>query len=310
MLKLSSESFKKISSKLKEKARPLDIAIFNHYFNKGNTKDLILEIEKYQNEDGGFGRALEPDFRLPLSTPMATSIALRYLSQVDSSKSAQMIIKKAVSYLEKCYDSKKNGWYAVRKEVNDYPHTPWWHYDHEKKMTVIDNNWGNPSAELLAYLIRYQDYINHINLDSLVEQSVKNIQHKKVYESENEIYCYLKLYDEINIKNKSELKVNIAEGIKQLIEYDQNKWREYVPLPLDFVPSPAKERFGVSESKIEANLNFYIELIESDKESLVKPPWGASFYKGKLKQAYQEWQGHWTLNILIRLDNYQRIQKI
>jgi hypothetical protein len=309
MLILRNESFKIITENLKEKARPIDRERFNYHFNDAQPERLVEEIKKYQNKDGGFGNALEPDFRLPLSTPMATSIALRYLKKVDNSKAAQTLIKKALSYLENNYNSDRKGWYAVRKEVNDYPHTPWWHYDEEEKMTVIDKSWGNPSAELLAYLLRYRDYVNQLDLNSLVEKAVKNIQHKKEYQSENEIYCYLKLYEEIDSKKKAQLKGSILEGIKQLIEYDQNKWTDYVPLPLDFVPAPEKERFGVSKSKIEANLDFYIKLIEKSRDTLVKPPWGDKFYQTDLKEAYQEWQGNWTLEILITLDNYGRIDK-
>lgn len=309
MLKLTNKSFKIIAENLKEKARPIDKERYNYHFNNAQPEKLIEEIKKYQNEDGGFGQALESDFRLPLSTPMATSIALRYLKNLDNTKSAQALIKKAISYLENSFNQNRNGWYAVRKEVNNYPHTPWWHYDEEEEMTVIDKNWGNPSAELLAYLLRYSDYINQINLDALVEKALKNIKHKKEYESENEIYCYLKLYEEVDSKTKSLLKGSIAEGIKQLIVYDQNKWQEYVPLPLDFVPAPEKERFGVSEAKIEANLDFYVELIEKSRGTLVKPPWGESFYQTDLKEAYQEWQGNWTLKILITLDNFSRIEK-
>lgn len=309
MLKLPNKSFEIISENLKEKTRPIDREHFNYHFNDTQPEKLIEEIKSYQNKDGGFGQALEPDFRLPLSTPMATSIGLSYLKELDNHSSARKLIKKAISYLEESYNNDRNGWYAVRKEVNDYPHTPWWHYDEEEKMTVIDKSWGNPSAELLAYLLRYSNYTNQIDLEALAEKAVKNIQHNKKYESENEIYCYLKLYEEVDSKTKSLLKGSIAEGIKQLIVYEQNKWQEYLPLPLDFVPAPAKERFGVSKAKIEANLDFYVELIEKNKDTLVKPPWGASFYTEDLKKAYQEWQGNWTLKLLITLDNYGRIDK-
>lgn len=309
MIKLSNQSFKIISKNLKEKARPIDIARFNYHLDNGSQENIIKEIKKYQNKDGGFGKALEPDFRLPLSTPMATSIALRYLKNLDNHSSAQKIIKKAVSYLEEGYNQTRKGWYAVRKEVNDYPHTPWWHYDEEDKMTVIDKNWGNPSAELIAYLYKYKDYAKSIDLNSIVDYALKQLEAKDKYESENEIYCYLKLFEEIDSKTKSLLKESIAEGIKELVVYDQNKWQEYVPLPLDFVPAPEKEGFGVSESKIEANLDFYVELIEKNKNTLVKPPWGESFYQTDLKEAYQEWQGNWTLEILITLANYDRIAR-
>ncbi len=309
MLKLKNKSFKIISENLKEKARPIDKERFNNHFINARPEKMVEEIKKYQNQDGGFGQALEPDFRLPLSTPMATSIALRYLKKIDNSKPAQVLIKKALSYLEKSFDSNRNGWYAVRKEVNNYPHTPWWHYDEEEKMTVIDKNWGNPSAELLAYLYRYKNYTNLTELNLLVDYAVEQLEAKDKYESENEIYCYLKLYEEVDTKRKTKLKANLQKAIDQLVVYDQEKWNQYLPLPLDFVSSPARKSFGVRESAIEANLDFFVELIEKSRDTLVKPPWGESFYQTDLKEAYQEWQGNWTLKILITLDNYGRIEK-
>jgi len=309
MIKLSNESYKIISQRLKEKARTIDIVRFNYHLNNGSRKNLIKEIKKYQNSDGGFGNGLEPDFRLPLSTPMATSIALRYLKNVDHHQSAQTIIKKAVSYLEESYNQNRNGWYAVRKEVNDYPHTPWWHYDQENKMTVIDKNWGNPSAELAAYLYRYKDYIESLDLNLLIDSTVRYLKEKDEFESENELYCFIKLFEEVDFNLSSGMKAKISDGIAQVIEYNQAKWDQYLPLPLDFVDSPEKEKFGVRESAIEANLDYFVELIEKSRYTLVKPPWGDSFYQTDLKEAYEEWQGNWTLEILITLDNYGRIEK-
>jgi len=309
MIKISNKSFEIISQNLREKARPIDKARFNYHLNNGSPEKLIKEIQRYQNEDGGFGNALEPDFRLPLSTPMATSVAIKYLKNVDNHQSAQKIIKKAVSYLEESYNQNRKGWYAVRKEVNDYPHTPWWHYDQEEKMTVIDKNWGNPSAELSAYLYRYKDYIESLDLNSLIDYAVRYLNQKDEFESENEIYCYIKLFEEVDSQKKSELKTKISDSINQLVVYDRAKWNQYLPLPLDFVDSPEKEGFGVKNSAIEANLDFYVKLLEKSRDTLVKPPWGDSFYQTDLKEAYQEWQGNWTLKILITLDNYSRIEK-
>jgi len=299
-----------ITKNLKKRARPIDRARFEYHFNNDQTEKLIKELKKYQNKDGGFGNALEPDFRLPLSTPMATSIALRYLKNISNNDSARELIKKSMLYLEECYNKNRKGWYAVRKEVNDYPHTPWWHYDEKNEMTVIDKNWGNPSAELLAYLVRYRLYITQqLDLDLLIDQAVSNIEVKEKYESENEIYCYLKLYEELDSKNKNKLIPHLKTAVEQLVEYDQKKWEQYLPLPLDFVNNPAKESFGIKESAIESNLDFYVDLIEKSKDTLVKPPWGKSFYQTELKDAYQEWQGNWTLKILIILNNYNRIEK-
>src|SRR5690606_32729227 len=37
-------------------------ALFEYAFGEGSRERVWEELERYQNEDGGFGRALEPDF--------------------------------------------------------------------------------------------------------------------------------------------------------------------------------------------------------------------------------------------------------
>ncbi len=176
-------------------------------------------------------------------------------------------------------------------------------------MTIIDKNWGNPSAEILAYLYKYKECLNELDINYLIEYAVQYIENKTKFESENELFCYIKLFEVLPEELKNKLKNRIADGISQVIEYDRAKWGEYVPLPLDFVPSFEKERFGIKSYKIDENLDYYIELIEGNNGGLINPPWGDSFYQDSLKPAYDEWKGVLTLKILKRLDNYNRIDK-
>ena len=141
MLKLSNKSFFKVSYLLKNNARDLEKYLYEYYFEHGKSEDVVEELKKYQNDDGGFGKALESDFRQPNSSPIATSIGIRLLSEIEETKDIKDIIKSAIRYLEVTFNDKRNGWYAVTKEVNNYPHAPWWHYDEEKDMTIIDKNW-------------------------------------------------------------------------------------------------------------------------------------------------------------------------
>ncbi|GAF80683.1 unnamed protein product, partial [marine sediment metagenome] len=83
--KLSKTLFNQLNSYMNKKARPLESSIFNYYFNDSNGDDVLDSLEEYQNSDGGFGRGIEPDFKLIQSSPMATSIGLRYLSMLDNS---------------------------------------------------------------------------------------------------------------------------------------------------------------------------------------------------------------------------------
>ncbi len=302
MKKLSQEAFKAAEDWIKEKGRGLENSLFALYFSGGEKKGVINELKKYQNEDGGFGRALEPDFRMPFSSPLATSIGLRIIAEIDAFAGGREMVKKAINYLENSFVAERKGWFAVCSRVNDFDHTPWWYWDEEKGMTVIDYFWGNPSAELIAYLYKYQDLVKEMDVEELLETALQKIEKRKAFESEHELYCFLRLYREITPKSKSRIEDTLTGGIAGLVEYDREKWIDYVPSPLNFVPSPNDNSFGITKDKIEENLDFLIEILE--KEGYVFPPWGDDFYQGKFREAVPEWEGILTLEALKLLASY------
>ena len=56
-----------------ENARLLERAIFSYHFYSGSDIRILEILKTYQNEDGGFGHALEPDLRTPDSHPSLLS---------------------------------------------------------------------------------------------------------------------------------------------------------------------------------------------------------------------------------------------
>lgn len=303
---LSNVTLNNVEQEIIKHSRNLEKNIYQSEFYSGTTKKIIEELKKYQNEDGGFGNGIEPDFRLPMSSPMATSVGVRLLSELDYLKEAKEMIRKAVKYFEDSFDKDRRGWFAVPKEVNDYPHTPWWHYNLDENMTVIDKHWGNPSAEIIAYLYKYREYVQTLNIDKLVEYAIDYLEKKESYESGHEIYCYIKLYEVLPINLQERLKKPMTNAISQLVVYDEEKWTEYVPRPLDFVDDPDKYRFGIKEIEIQKNLDYLIVQLES--EGKILPHWGKSFYTDDFSNAYNYWVGLLTLKALEILRNYGRIE--
>ena len=51
-------------------ARPLDIARWQYHFESGSSDAVLKALATYQNADGGFGHALEPDAWNPNSSPI------------------------------------------------------------------------------------------------------------------------------------------------------------------------------------------------------------------------------------------------
>ncbi|MDG9713924.1 hypothetical protein [Streptomyces sp. DH10] len=63
-------------------ARVLEQRLFAHHFRGGASDPVETALDAYRNEDGGYGHALEPDLRGPVSQPLHTAHALRVLDAV------------------------------------------------------------------------------------------------------------------------------------------------------------------------------------------------------------------------------------
>ena len=63
-------------------ARVLEQHLFAHHFRDGGAGPVEAALDAYRNEDGGYGHALEPDLRGPVSQPLHTARALRVLDAV------------------------------------------------------------------------------------------------------------------------------------------------------------------------------------------------------------------------------------
>ena len=58
-------------------ARVLEQRLFAYHFLGGGADPVETALAAYRNDDGGYGHALEPDLRGPVSQPLHTAHALR-----------------------------------------------------------------------------------------------------------------------------------------------------------------------------------------------------------------------------------------
>lgn len=65
-------NYKKARNFIYKNARPIDIARWQYLFENGNRDNVLKALSSYQNKDGGFGHALEPDCWNPNSSPIQT----------------------------------------------------------------------------------------------------------------------------------------------------------------------------------------------------------------------------------------------
>ena len=78
-------------------ARLVDRRVFACRFLGASPDAVVATLRGYQNDDGGFGNALDPDLRGPASQPVHVDAALRILR--DAGATAPEVLARACSYL-------------------------------------------------------------------------------------------------------------------------------------------------------------------------------------------------------------------
>jgi hypothetical protein len=305
MKKLSKTLLNRLNNYMNAEARPLERAIFNYYFNGSSSDDILNSLEAFQNSDGGFGQGLEPDFKLSQSSPMATSIGLRHLGMLDNNDRAQKMIAKAARYLETTFDSKRMGWFSVSSQVNQYPHAPWWEFRNDINMTVIDYSWGNPSAELIGYLYKHKEYLNNLDINSLIMNAIDNLNQHAEFNSEHEIFCYIHMYNVLDKELSSRIEDTLKLAVSKLVNLNEAEWVNYVPAPLKFIQLDSKNFFGIEEKYINQNLDYLVARLEETGRIL--PSWQWDDYKEAWEISKLEWTGILTLEALLSLRKFNRI---
>jgi hypothetical protein len=299
--KMSKSRFEKAKTFIMSKGRELERVRFEFEFEYGSKESVITQLKTYQNEDGGFGNGIEPDFWLPHSSPMATWAAGQILLEIGADRS-EPVVKSMISYLINTNDIETGMWDSVLPENNDYPHAPWWHWQEG-----VQENWMfNPSAELAAFLVHWcseKSNAAEIGWNS-IEKAVIHLMNKAEMDRHeiNNFQQLIKIIKphELTFNTKIRYSLNnVSEKIMVLAEQcvvkDISKWTEgYQALPLDFIDNPNHalcERFG---SLIEQNLNLYIEQMSEEGTWDISWSWGS--YPEEYGVARTYWKGILAVN--------------
>ncbi len=131
-------------------ARLLDRRRFAYLFLNGEPQAVVEALRPYQNPDGGFGNALEPDLRGPMSQPVPTWTALCVLDEVGAF--ADPMVMRACDYLQ-TITTEEGGVPFVLLSVSDYPHAPWWEIGDQPPASL------NPTAAIAALL--HKHHVEH-----------------------------------------------------------------------------------------------------------------------------------------------------
>lgn len=215
---------------ISENARPLELAIYKYYFENESNQAVVNELSKFQNADGGFGHALEPDFFNPNSSPIATNDAIITLSRVNALDRDSEMIKGIVRYLEShdSFNEDKKRWLFAIDGNKDYPHAIWW----EKKGDGISK--FNPSVSLAAFMVCYGKRTPLY--EEIIKEAIEYLRNGEI--SGDAVNCYLLAYELLTSNSIDDIidlnvfKDLLSKAIESCICKDISKYGvEYVPMP-------------------------------------------------------------------------------
>ena len=229
--------FEKAKRFVYRNARPIDFAIWKFHFENGTAEEVLNVLSMYQNDDGGFAYAIEPDCWNTNSTPVATWMATQKLYEIGFEDKNHPIIKGILKYLDSGKDFENGNWYNTVASNNDYPHAIWWH---------CENDTGepseNPTVSLAGFILKFADR------ESELYNSAYKIAAKAVDEfvatdevEMHSIRCYLNLYNYcedipgFNLFDLDEFKNKLIKKADKVICKEPEKWfTEYVAKPSMF----------------------------------------------------------------------------
>jgi len=177
---------------IEHRAREIDRARLAFVTGASDAKPVLEALGAFQNTDGGFGHAIEPDLRASTSTAIATSVGLQVLRELDA-PAENPIVKRAIAWALANLDREKFVWPITTREAAAGVHAPWWNW-----VDDVDASWNfyryNPSADLFGALCQWRALVPEKLLADFANDflwRLKNNPPEQIYD----LYCCLRLWN-------------------------------------------------------------------------------------------------------------------
>ena len=310
MKQLPESSFVRARQYVLANGRDLDRRLFEYHFESGNKEAVLETLAAYQNEDGGFGQALEPDLRTAASSAVATALGLHLLREVKAT-AGQPIVQRAINYLLDTFDDERQVWPIIPPEVEDAPHAPWWSYADSAQN--FRGFLANPRACIVGHLHAYNtlvpaEFLSHIT-GSVVDHLATTPEDEI---SMHDLLCYLGLAEAENIPtDQSQIVLKkLATVAAKIVALAPEQWASYSLRPLDLASRPdAPLASSVESSSIDANLDYEIDQQLDDGSWSLAWSWGG-LYPEVWAVAEREWKAAMIIIKLRVLRAHGRIENV
>jgi hypothetical protein len=308
MIKFSQTAFEKAKNYLYAYGRLLDQRRFEYHFEGGSQAAVLEALTAFQNEDGGFGKALEPDIRAEASSVIATSTGFGFLRAVGIS-ARKSAVQLGVQYLLDSFNEEKGVWPIIPPEVEDAPHAWWWSYDDSEK------NFGsflvNPRAAIAGHLQHYSSLVRPDFLAGVKAAVLEQLDTFSDRITLHDFDCYVGLAeaDSLAKDEKQQIVDKLARLLPNSLELERNKWGTgEVFKPLVVAPMPNSALSGeIDDALIQENLDIEIESQLEDGSWPLGWDW-SPIDQAAWNAAERDWTGTIIVNKLRTFRAYGRLK--
>jgi hypothetical protein len=262
-------------------------------------------LSDYQNRDGGFGKALEPDMRMQESSVIATKFALQILVDIQA-PSREKLVRDGIAYMLSKFDREKQVWPIATTQLMDAPHAPWWNADGLER--EFGSYLANPKAGIVRCLLDYRDLVPKEFLVDALSSLMAHFRTLPMEMTSFDTITFLQLLQpkHVDHKNRGQLLSKLKVTGCKIVSRKPREWHGFAIKPLWLAPSPKAPLAETLSSDIHANLDFEIDTQNEDGSWSPSWSWEAS-YPDSWKTAEKEWKGILTLAMLRSLRDFGRI---
>lgn len=311
MKQLTAQQYNSVRRWMFRNARPLDIARWKYLFEDGSADEVLCALACYQNDDGGFGHALEPDSWNPYSSPIQTWRAFDLLREVGLTDPAHPLITGIVRY----FTAQPQLWTAGNATVpsmNDYPHAPWWGHDDDVPEDGISYN---PAAAISGFLLRYADADSTVYAQAAAcaQTLYRRFLDAPLLNDMHQAYCLMELCDYLSDSKPPDgidlvsFREKVTGQLAFCIDRDTAAWTSgYVCTPSHFICSPNSPYASAMGEYPALEADSIIDTLSPD--GMWSVPWSWSDYPEAWAVAKCWWMANRAILNLRYLKHFGRFQ--
>ena len=272
-------------------ARLLDRHRFAHLFLDGDRAPVLAALAAYQNPDGGFGNALEPDLRGPASQPEPVEVAFHVLDEVGAMD--HPMVAAACDWLGTA-TTPAGGVPFVLPSAAEHPRAPWWQTEPDPPASLV------PTATIAGLLHKHR--VAHpwlAGATAFTWRAIDDLAETSPYE----VRAVLPFLDHVPDRERAEAAFSRVGALaldQGLVALDPAASGE-VHTPLDYAPAPdTMARRLFDDHLIAAHLDHLAAAQQPDGG------WNVNF-PAWTEAAGLEWRAWATVHNLTVLRSYGRL---